>query len=111
MKTLFALAAVAGLCWGGYKVLGGPSHAQRAAKACSNLADLCTDGTFTRHDVDECTADLNGTSTHHELEIDKFVDCAADATSCPEIIGCVAGAANDPELRDFGKGFDRSRKH
>ena len=114
MKKLIGLIAIAGLCWGGYKVFGSPSKAQRAAKACSNIAEMCADGDFTKHDVEECTSGLQETPPADiAKEVDKAITCTADANSCGEIVGCLAGAGTglDNDLRDFAKGFDRARKH
>jgi hypothetical protein len=113
MKTLFGLVVLAGLVYGGYRVFAGPSHADRAHKACENIAELCANADFTRHDVAECTTDLQDPPAKYKSEVGTFVDCAADANSCGEVVGCLAGvgAALDSDLRDFGKGFDRVRKH
>jgi hypothetical protein len=113
MKKLFGLIAIVGLCWGGYKVFAGPNRAERAHKACANMAEVCDVG-MTAHDVAECTADLQDPPKEISKDaVDKLASCASSANSCGEVIGCFAGvgADLDSDLRDFGKGFDRARKH
>ena len=108
MKQLgIALAIVLGVvsC---SKIFGGGGQS-----ACENIGKQCG-ADFTKDDIAECRSDLE--SAKKELgakAVDKFVDCADDADSCAESMGCLAGLAvtgMDQLEKNFEKGFDKATR-
>lgn len=58
-------------------------------RACAKMAELCGDKT----NVDKCTNDLGDLKKSLGTDVaDKFADCTAKATTCPEAAGCLVGA-------------------
>lgn len=119
MKKFLALAVVALLVVGLVKVVSGKTTEGRARNACENLAAQCESlaklggEKLTSEDIDECSRDLASAKDALGDSYNDMTSCMADADSCGEAIGCLAGAAGNvlgDELDGFGRGFDRTFK-
>jgi hypothetical protein len=108
MKTLVILVLLAGVGYGAYKLtIGRPAE----KRACAHLVDLCGDD-HSDKDVADCEqtfADLR--KIGGDDSVDKPAQCLADAKTCGEGVGCVAGAMGRAGINfgsDFFKGLDHS---
>ena len=119
MKKFLAFAVVALLVVGVVKVVSGKTTEGRAHKACENLAAQCESlvklggDKLSSSDIDECSKDLADAKGELGEHYSEMTSCMADADSCGEAIGCIAGVAGNvlgDELEGFGRGFDRTFK-
>ena len=117
MKKLLGFAVVALLVVGVVKVVSGKTTEGRAKSACENLAAQCESlvklggDKLTSDDIDECTKDIAEAKDELGDQYAEMTGCMADADSCGEAIGCIAGAAGNvlgDELEGFGRGFERT---
>lgn len=119
MKKLVAFAVVALLVVGIVKVVSGKTAEGRAKKACENLAAQCESlvklggEKISASDIDECSDELANAKDEIGDDYAKLTSCMADADSCGEALGCIAGVAGNvigKEVEGFGRGFDRTFK-
>jgi hypothetical protein len=97
MKKLLVLAILIGL-----GVLAYGRFFSAKARAASKIESLC-DSSISVKDM----SDLKDALGDH---YDAAIDCVSDATSCPEVVGCVLGAAGD-RLDDATKDVERGLKN
>ena len=119
MKKFLAFAVIALLVVGVVKVVSGKTTEGRARTACENLAAQCESlaklggEKLTADDIDDCSKDLARAKDELGEHYAEMTSCMADADSCGEAIGCIAGSAGTvlgDELDGFGRGFDRTFK-
>ena len=80
---------------------------------CVKMGQLCgAEGSY--QDLDVCVKQVEELrKVVGDEPIDKAASCVAEANSCIEGTGCIAGAgysALPSMMKDFAKGFDRANK-
>lgn len=103
MKKLLAVLVVAGL---GTAVYAKVIRSSPEKRACKQLDSLCGGDV----DIKECTEAFDeAAKIVGDKVVDKATDCMANANSCVEAAGCIAGAGTHA-LDDFERGFDRGKR-
>lgn len=102
--TLLGFAVLAFLVGCG----GGGGAKERAF--CERAGKLCADDDFTAKDVRECTAKLPELEPYLGKHYGRMLSCGTESKTCPELAGCVGGAAmaaGEKAMQELEKGFDK----
>jgi hypothetical protein len=79
---------------------------------CANLGKQCVPDDFTSKDIDDCSHDLPKIKPQLGDDYGKLLTCGAEAKTCAEAIGCLAGAAESfgvDALEQFDRGYRKTR--
>jgi len=82
--------------------------------ACVRVGELCNGKDGTKEQLDQCTTQVEQwRKTAGDEPVDKGIACVETAKTCPEAMGCVAGAGVSGfknVVDDFLKGFGKATK-
>jgi hypothetical protein len=101
--ALVSLSLVVGFGCG-----GGSGHVKERA-VCAHVDELCGGKP---EPLDSCASDLRELKEPAGETYDQFLDCAIEATSCPEFAGCFLGGLGEVAERwgkQLERGIDRMR--
>ena len=103
MSKLLVVVAVLGL---GAVVYAKVIRSAPEERACERLDSLCGGEV----DIGECTEGFaEAEKLVGEKVIEKATDCMADADTCMEAVGCMAGAGSHV-IDELEQGFERGRR-
>lgn len=106
---VLVLLIIIGAAVAGFAYMRNPNRV-----ACVRVGELCGGNAGTKEQLDQCTTQVDQwRKTAGNEPVDKGIACVDTAKTCPEAMGCIAGASV-PAIKnvvdDFLKGFGKASK-